>query len=163
MIHKHHIIPKHMGGSDDPSNIVELTVEEHADAHHLLWCLHKKQEDYLAYKGLAGLASKQEIVYLAIKLAAQKAGDIMRGRPVSLETRQKLSVSKAGSNNPNYGKRSYHLGKFYIGTHRETGKTVSGYAQDLNKLGFDPCNVWRCANGKRKSYKGYTWTTEGRD
>jgi len=33
MKHKHHIVPKHMGGSDDPSNLIELTIEEHAEAH----------------------------------------------------------------------------------------------------------------------------------
>ena len=35
--HKHHIIPKHMGGTDDPSNLIELTVEEHAEAHKILF------------------------------------------------------------------------------------------------------------------------------
>jgi len=24
--HKHHIIPKHIGGTDDPSNLIELTI-----------------------------------------------------------------------------------------------------------------------------------------
>lgn len=38
--HKHHIIPKHAGGSDDPSNIVVLTVEEHAEAHRKLYEKH---------------------------------------------------------------------------------------------------------------------------
>jgi len=33
MKHIHHIIPKHMGGTDEESNLVELTVEEHAEAH----------------------------------------------------------------------------------------------------------------------------------
>jgi DNA modification methylase len=45
--HKHHIIPKHQGGSDDPSNLVELTVEEHALAHKLLYEQYGKWEDIL--------------------------------------------------------------------------------------------------------------------
>ena len=35
--HKHHIIPKHIGGSDDPSNLISLTIEEHAESHRILW------------------------------------------------------------------------------------------------------------------------------
>ena len=35
--HNHHIIPKHMGGSYDPSNLVRLTIEEHAEAHKTLY------------------------------------------------------------------------------------------------------------------------------
>ena len=51
--HKHHIIPKHMGGTDDPSNLVELTVEEHAEAHRKLFEEHGRWQDELAWKGLA--------------------------------------------------------------------------------------------------------------
>ena len=40
MKHKHHILPKHMGGSDDPSNIIELTREEHAKEHLKLYQQH---------------------------------------------------------------------------------------------------------------------------
>ena len=35
--HKHHIIPRHAGGSNDPDNSVYLTVEEHAEAHKKLY------------------------------------------------------------------------------------------------------------------------------
>ena len=31
--HNHHIVPRHAGGTDDPSNIIKLTVSEHAEAH----------------------------------------------------------------------------------------------------------------------------------
>ena len=34
--HIHHIIPKHLGGTDDPSNLIKLTIEEHAEAHRIL-------------------------------------------------------------------------------------------------------------------------------
>ena len=35
-VEKHHIIPRALGGSDDPSNIVKLTAREHFVAHLLL-------------------------------------------------------------------------------------------------------------------------------
>jgi len=35
-VEKHHIIPKCMGGSNDPENIVTLTAKAHYVAHHLL-------------------------------------------------------------------------------------------------------------------------------
>ena len=53
MLHKHHIIPKHLGGNDDPSNLVELTVEQHAKAHQTLYEQHGRWQDYVAWQGLA--------------------------------------------------------------------------------------------------------------
>jgi hypothetical protein len=32
----HHIIPRCLGGTDDPSNLIELTYDEHVEAHRLL-------------------------------------------------------------------------------------------------------------------------------
>lgn len=61
-VHKHHIIPRHMGGSDDPSNIVELTIEEHAEAHRKLYEKYGKIEDKLAWKGLLGMIDKEDII-----------------------------------------------------------------------------------------------------
>jgi hypothetical protein len=60
--HKHHIIPKHMGGSDDPSNIIELTVEEHAEAHKILWEKYGRWQDEIAWKGLSGIIGHEEVV-----------------------------------------------------------------------------------------------------
>jgi len=34
--HKHHILPRFMGGTDDVSNLVELSVSDHFEAHRLL-------------------------------------------------------------------------------------------------------------------------------
>jgi hypothetical protein len=65
--HKHHIIPKHMGGTDDPSNLVELTVEEHAEAHRVLYEKYGRRQDYFAWKGLAGLMGKEEIQSQLVK------------------------------------------------------------------------------------------------
>ena len=62
MKHKHHIIPRHAGGTDDPSNLIELTVEEHAEAHRLLYEEHGRWQDKVAWKALAGMIGKEEII-----------------------------------------------------------------------------------------------------
>jgi hypothetical protein len=51
-----------MGGSDEPSNIMSLTIEEHADAHRILYEEHGLLEDFLAWKGLSGQMGKEEIL-----------------------------------------------------------------------------------------------------
>jgi hypothetical protein len=60
--HKHHIIPKHAGGTDDPSNLIYLTVEEHAEAHKLLFEQCGRWQDKLAWKALSGVIGKEEII-----------------------------------------------------------------------------------------------------
>lgn len=51
-----------MGGSDDPSNLIELTIEEHAKAHYELWLICGCWEDEIAYLGLTGQIGKDEII-----------------------------------------------------------------------------------------------------
>lgn len=69
MKHKHHIIPKHAGGTDDPSNIIELTVEEHALAHKKLFEEEGRWQDYIAWQGLSGRIGKEEIIQFKNKMA----------------------------------------------------------------------------------------------
>ena len=60
MKHIHHIVPKHVGGTDDSTNLVELTVEEHAEAHRLLWEQYGRWQDKIAWKTLSGQISIQD-------------------------------------------------------------------------------------------------------
>jgi hypothetical protein len=78
--HKHHILPKHMGGTDDPSNLIRLTIEEHAAAHRKLYEEHGMIQDKLAWKGLSGMIEKQELIRIL------------------------MSSSNSGPNNPMYGR-----------------------------------------------------------
>lgn len=76
MKHKHHIVPKHMGGSNSKDNLVELSIMEHAAEHKKLWEEHGHQEDYLAWQGLSGLMTKEELVKEMLKMAGRKGADI---------------------------------------------------------------------------------------
>lgn len=62
-----------MGGTDDPSNLIELSVEEHAEAHRILYEQYGKEEDKLAWKGLAGIIDKEEILRKVFSIAGKKA------------------------------------------------------------------------------------------
>ncbi len=82
MKHKHHIIPKHMGGTDDSDNLVELTIEEHAEAHRKLYEEHGLWEDYLAWQGLSGMMDKEELIRQMLSNAGKKGArkaNITRG------------------------------------------------------------------------------------
>ena len=76
MKHKHHIIPRHAGGTDDPDNIVELTPEEHAEAHRKLYEEYGRWQDYVAWQGLAKLATKEEHVHMLLSAAGKKGNAI---------------------------------------------------------------------------------------
>lgn len=78
--HKHHIVPRHMGGSDDPSNLIELTIEEHAEAHRVLFEQYGKEEDKIAWMALSGQASKPESMKMASKLGRAKTDKILENR-----------------------------------------------------------------------------------
>ena len=45
----HHILPKSMGGSDDKSNLVDLTPRQHYLAHWMLWKAYKSKEMTAAF------------------------------------------------------------------------------------------------------------------
>lgn len=78
-----------MGGSDDPSNLVRLTVEEHAQAHKELWEKYGLKQDYLAWKGLYGEIGKEKIILERCKIGGYKS----KGRKKTADELKKLSDS----------------------------------------------------------------------
>ncbi len=129
VFHKHRMMPGHMGGTYDPSNVVLLTVEEHAEAHKKLYEEHGYWQDKLAWHGLSGLKNHGEI-HSAVSREAnlgrkqsqetlQKKSNTMKklisegklkrpsnkGMPRSEEWRKKVSIAMMGN--------SHNLGKKY--------------------------------------------------
>ena len=103
----HHIIPKHMGGSDNPSNLIELTIEEHAQAHFNLWKQFGCMEDKIAWECLSGRKLSEEERILLSKSGFEKflldedkvikwknkISNTLTGKTQSKETRIKKSNS----------------------------------------------------------------------
>ena len=85
MKHIHHIKPRHMGGTDDPSNLIEVTIEEHAELHFALYLEHGMMGDWIAFHMLSGKTTDSE---WARKEAMR---DYFRRNVVSVETRKKMS------------------------------------------------------------------------
>jgi len=98
--HKHHIVPKHAGGTNDSSNLIELTIEEHAEAHRLLYEKYGRWQDEVAWKSL----SKQISCAEATKIA----------QSLSNKGKNNYFHHTNGNINPMYGKKgelSPHFGK----------------------------------------------------
>ena len=93
-IERHHIVPKCMGGTDDKSNLVELTPEEHYVAHQLLVKM---------YPDVDGL------VYAASKMTVSSKTVLRNNKLYGWLRRRYQSVCKkrVGEKNSSYGNRWY--------------------------------------------------------
>ena len=78
-----------MGGTDDSSNLMECTIEEHAELHLALYLSHGKYEDWVAFRGLSGQIGKEEMIRERQLMAAASRVGSKR----SEETKAKMSES----------------------------------------------------------------------
>lgn len=180
MKHIHHIIPRHAGGSDDPGNLIELTIEEHAEAHRLLFEQYNREEDRLAWLGLSGQVGKEEIILEAIRIGARKSGrnNVTSGHllsiasmggkvggKVAVETGQLASVqplaAKAGGKQAAESGRlaSYNKDrevKFILVHPCGREEVCEGFKPTARKYGLEPTALYKRFHEKVKAdYKGY--------
>ena len=99
--HKHHIVPRHAGGTNDPSNIVKLTIEEHAEAHRLLFEHYGRWQDRVAWLTLSGQMSCAEAIKTAQSLANKGENNPMFG----MFGEKNPNYGNKGEKNPLYGKK----------------------------------------------------------
>ena len=95
--HKHHIVPKHAGGTDDPSNILKCNAAMHAFMHEQRYREVGDEYDRIAADALRKRIGKEEAIRQAQIYSNQT-------RIVSEETRQKMSASHKGRIPWNKGK-----------------------------------------------------------
>ena len=88
---KHHVLPKCMGGSNDPSNIVRLTAKEHFMAHKMLVRIHPDVAGlWYALIAMGRIPSFKARIFATERRAAAEA---RIGFQFSEESRKKMSKS----------------------------------------------------------------------
>lgn len=95
MKHRHHIVPKHDGGTDDEINLTPpVSVRMHAMFHYDRWRALGQTADRIAWLMLLGQRSKAAI--LAFEKARADHKIFMTGRKQSAETIEKRSAALIG-------------------------------------------------------------------
>lgn len=105
----HHIVPRSLGGSDDPENLVRLTPSDHFFAHLLLAQIHGGQMSTALFfmagersKSARGYKAKRwayDFAKRAMSLEKKKLKGILShsyGKTHSEETRRKISKNRTG-------------------------------------------------------------------
>jgi hypothetical protein len=104
--HKHHIIPKYMGGPDTPENLVEVTVTQHAMFHFCNYQLWGNEEDRLAWRGLSGQITPDEIALEAMALGSSKSGKKHKENKTGIFARSPEEMSEHGRKSGNKHKEN---------------------------------------------------------
>jgi len=103
----HHIIPRCMGGTDDPDNLVELTAKEHFIIHKLLYKLHPTNDKlFYAYRMMAIMKNSNDNLrsyYIGSRefaLIRERqsilSSECNKNRVLSQETKDRISAATRG-------------------------------------------------------------------
>lgn len=160
-----------MGGTDDPSNLIELTPRQHALAHKKLYEKYGKEEDYFAWKGLSGHIEKEEIIKGLLSMNGKRNQKYTQTK----EAIQKMIMTKKGSKLTEQHKKNISEGlKGHIVSDKQKIKVANAVSKNWlittpqgrtfevkNLLDFarrynlDQGNLVKVAQRKLKSHKGY--------
>lgn len=72
-LERHHIKPLHAGGTNEPENLVRISIEDHAKAHLLRYMAYNEEGDLLAYKFRKGDTDEAFLRRSRLGLAARRA------------------------------------------------------------------------------------------
>ena len=155
MKHIHHIIPKHMGGTDEPENLIELSIEEHAAAHLELYEKYGSRHDLWAYNYLSGNTKEAMLINCS---AGGKIQGKINSETGHIQRIQKLSdCSAAGKKG---GARTIELKKGAFGNPDERKVVASLGGKIQGKINSETGHLKRISALSTKT-KGKIWITNG--
>lgn len=130
---RHHILPRSLGGGDEPENLIRLTAEDHFFAHLLLAKMHGGK--------------------LWSPVAFMVGGSRKDYRPVLSRkgygwVKAALAKSKTREGAHQFDRRIHHL------RHKD-GRVWSGYQADMGVIGLSKAGACNLVSGKFKSSKGW--------
>jgi hypothetical protein len=149
--HKHRIIPGHRGGKYEDGNVVELTITQHAMWHFAEWQFHGKIEDMVAWKGLAGMITKEEAIQLIQQETCRKVGKMNKGKKGTnigrFGTEKKVAFWNANPELKQERTRRMLAGRTDLGAGGRKIKMEQRGIFDSNVVTFETCS----AGGKKGS------------
>lgn len=138
------------------------------------WVCHHRRESIYSREGLIEIGEYWErpaceLIFMTI---TEHRKLHMTGKTISIEAKEKISKSKSGNNNPNFGKHlsketKEKLSKANMG---KGSKSILQYTKDnefikewigareaARILGIDSSSITKCCKGKIKSIGGFIW------
>lgn len=145
MRHKHHIIPKHRGGTNDPSNLVEISLTQHAMFHYCEWRLYKKRADYVAWKRLVGNLKDEELVHQKLIMGGENGGRKVKELGLGIFAMSKEQKSESSKKGGKIG------GK--IGGLSRSKKKLNAARKNMSKA-YKQSNEWKKNNPDKVKENG---------
>lgn len=146
-----------MGGTDETTNLIELTVEEHANEHRILYEKFGKHDDYVAWKALSGTIGREELVSELCRLGGIKQGKI-NADSGHMTNIQKLGSSIGGKKSSQVCKEK-QVNAFFDPLLRQDIARKGGQIQGQNNAKSG--HLKRIAQLPNKRNSGKIWVTDG--
>lgn len=128
---KHHIVPRCLGGGNEPSNIVRLTAEEHFIAHLLLVKIYPKVSGLTVAVICLSKHSTINITNKAYGWLKRRHSELKKSKKHTEATKRLISEKKKGTVSPNKGKRVSEEQKRKI-SEANTGKVSANKGKPMS-------------------------------